>query len=194
MTQRTFERVIAIMRHNLQKLGIESTFRYVDASQYQKRVDNREFDMISIWWNQGLFYPGNEQYSFWHSSQADVAGSQNLAGVKNKAVDMLTEKILRAQTLAELQPTARALDRVLLQEHYVIPHWNLSAWRVLYWNQFGRPKITPAYNLGIDSWWAQTASDANSKESELGEPAMSPRSGARILSGDKSEPIKTEAK
>ena len=171
MTQRTFERVVAIMRNNLQKLGIASSFRYVDASQYQKRVDNRQFDIISIWWNQGLFYPGNEQYSFWHSSQADVAGSQNLAGVKNKAVDMLTEKILHAQTLDELRPTARALDRVLLNEHYVIPHWNLSAWRVLYWNQFGRPNITPAYNLGIDSWWSKGESRIQSPEfsKEMGE-------------------------
>ena len=166
MTQRTFERVVAIMRHNLKKLGIESTFRYVDASQYQKRVDDRKFEVISIWWNQGLFYPGKEQYLFWHSSQADVPGSQNLAGVKNKAIDMLTDKIIRAQNLAELTPAARALDRVLLQEHYVIPHWNLSAWRVLYWNQFGRPKITPAYNIGLDSWWALAAPDANEKGAE----------------------------
>ena len=48
----------------------------------------------------------------------------------------------------------RALDRVLMHEHYIVPHWNLSAWRIAYWNQFGRPKITPAYNIGYDSWWA----------------------------------------
>ncbi len=153
MTQRTFERVIGIMRHNLNKLGIASSFRYVDASQYQKRVDQRQFDIISIWWNQGTFYPGNEQVTYWHSSQADVTGSQNLAGVKNPAVDKLVEKIAGATTLNELRPAARALDRVLLNEHYVIPHWNLSAWRILYWNQFGRPDVTPAYNYAIDSWW-----------------------------------------
>jgi microcin C transport system substrate-binding protein len=165
MTQRTFERVVAIMQHNLARLGIDATFRYVDASQYQKRVDHRSFDIVSIWWNQGSFYPGAEQYTYWNSSQADIEGSQNLGGIKNKAVDMLTEKILRAQTLAELQPAGRALDRVLLQEHYVIPHWNINAWRVLYWNQFGRPKITPAYNLAIDSWW-RAAPGADIKKSE----------------------------
>ncbi len=153
MTQRTFERVVGIMRHNLKRLGIESSFRYVDASQYQKRVDHRQFDVISIWWNQGSFYPGAEQFTYWHSSQADVEGSQNLGGVKNKIVDALVEKIRSAQDLGELRPAARALDRVLLTEHYVIPHWNINAWRVLYWDQFGRPKVTPAYNLGIESWW-----------------------------------------
>ena len=153
MTQRTFERVIGIMRHNLDKLGIASSFRYVDASQYQKRVDHRQFDMVSIWWNQGLFYPGSEQYTYWHSSQADTEGSQNLSGIKNPAVDMLLTRLRNAKDLNELIPVGRALDRVLLQEHYVIPHWNLSAWRILYWNQFGRPKITPAYNVAVDSWW-----------------------------------------
>lgn len=157
MTQRTFERVIGIMRHNLKRLGIDSSFRYVDASQYQKRIDQRQFDVISIWWNQGTFYPGNEQFTYWHSSQADVEGSQNLGGIKNPAVDLLVEKIQTATTLEELTPAARALDRVLLHEHYVIPHWNLTAWRTLYWDNLARPEITPLYNIGWDSWWSKDA-------------------------------------
>lgn len=157
MTQRTFERVIAIMRQNLKKLGIASSFRYVDPSQYQKRLERKQFDMVSIWWNQGLFYPSTEQYLYWHSSQADIEGSQNLGGVKNPAVDRLVETIRSAQKLEQLRPAARALDRVLTHEYYVIPHWNINAWRVAYWNQFGRPAITPAYNLGIETWWAKEA-------------------------------------
>ena len=199
MTQRTFERVIGIMRHNLDKLGIASTFRYVDASQYQKRVDHRSFDIISIWWNQGLFYPGQEQYMFWHSSQADIEGIQNLGGVKNKAVDSLVERIQRAKDLAELKPAGQALDRVLLNEHYVIPHWNINAWRVLYWDQFGRPDITPAYNIGIDSWWAKNSSAANPSQNttpknvapapEKKAPAPEAAAPAPAASGATSEPI-----
>jgi microcin C transport system substrate-binding protein len=153
MRQRTFERVVGIMRKNLKRLGIESSFRYVDDSQYQMRVNNRDFDMVSIWWNQGLHFPGAEQFAFWHSSQADIRGSQNLAGVKNDAVDALVTRIAHTQRLGELTPAARALDRVLLHEHYVIPHWHLNAWRKIYWNKFGRPKRIPAYNMGLDSWW-----------------------------------------
>ncbi len=153
MTQRTFERVVGIMRTNLKKLGIDSTFRYVDASQYQRRVDKRSFDIVSIWWNQGLNFPGSEQYTFWHSSEADKEGSQNLGGVKNPIVDELVDRIKRAQTMEQLAPTAKALDRVLLWNQYVIPHWYMSAWRVVYWNKFGRPKITPEYNIGLDAWW-----------------------------------------
>lgn len=153
MTQRTFERVVGIMRVNLKKLGIDSSFRYVDASQYQRRVDKRNFDIVSIWWNQGLNFPGSEQYTFWHSSQADLEGSQNLGGVKNPVIDDLVMRIQRAQTMEQLAPAAKALDRVLLWNQYVIPHWYMSAWRVVYWNKFGRPKITPDYNIGLDAWW-----------------------------------------
>jgi microcin C transport system substrate-binding protein len=153
MTQRTFERVVGVMRRNLAKLGIKATFRYVDASQYQKRLDHRQFDIVSIWWNQGVFYPGSEQYMFWHSSQADIEGSQNVGGVKNAAVDRLVERIRSAQSLDQLRPAGRALDRVLLNEYYVIPHWNINAWRVAYWQGFARPKITGDYNLGLDTWW-----------------------------------------
>jgi len=163
MTQRTFERVIAIMRHNLDKLGIESRFRYVDASQYQKRLERKQFDIVSVWWNLGLFYPSTEQYLYWHSSQADIEGSQNISGAKNPAIDALVERIQNAPTLEALRPAGRALDRLLTHEHYIIPHWNLSAWRIAYWNQFGRPDITPAYNLGIDSWWQKAAPEAISK-------------------------------
>lgn len=153
MTQRTFERVVSIMRKNLRRLGIDSTFRYVDASQYQRRIDKRDFDMISIWWNLGLFYPSTEQYTYWHSSQADIEGSQNLGGIKNPVIDELVGKILRAQTLETLRPAARALDRVLLWNHYVIPHWHLSAWRLVHWNKFGKPNMQPRYNIAIDTWW-----------------------------------------
>lgn len=154
VSQRTFERVVSIMRHNLAKLGIASSFRYVDSSQYQKRVESHTFDIVSVWWNQGLFYPSTEQYLYWHSSQAAIEGGQNLGGIRNPAVDDLVMRIQNAQSLEQLRPAARALDRVLMHEHYIVPHWNLSAWRIAYWNQFGRPKITPAYNIGYDSWWA----------------------------------------
>ena len=157
MRQRTFEKVVSGMIRNLAKLGITATFRYVDDSQYQKRIDDRDFDIISIWWNRGIFFPGNEQIGFWHSSQADVAGSQNLSGLKSDAVDALLASVTQAQTLADLAPAARALDRTLLAHQLVIPHWHMAAWRVLYWDKFGRPDLAPSYGLGLETWWDKEA-------------------------------------
>lgn len=155
MHQRTFERVIGIMRQNLAKLGIDSEFRYVDASQYQKRLDKFNFDIVSIWINQGLFYPGSEQFLLWHSSQANVVGGQNLGGIQSPVVDDLVMRIQKAKNLDDLRSAARALDRVLEWEYYVIPHWTIHNWRVAYWDKFERPSITPAYNVAWDSWWAK---------------------------------------
>lgn len=159
--QRTFERVVASMIRNLKRLGIEATFRLVDDAQYQKRLEKKDFDLISVWWNQGVLYPGNEQMALWHSSQADVNGSQNLSGLKNPAVDMLIEKIIEARDLTTLQPAARALDRVLLSEQTIIPHWSITNFRVAYWDIFAMPSKRPDYALGFDTWWIKngTASE-----------------------------------
>ncbi|GBD42165.1 hypothetical protein HRbin39_01554 [bacterium HR39] len=47
----------------------------------------------------------------------------------------------------------RALDRVLLWGHYVIPHWYISYERVAYWNKFGRPEVLPKHGLDLFTWW-----------------------------------------
>lgn len=153
LRQPTMERVIAPMRKNLERLGISSSIRMVDDAQYQKRTDNSDFDMISIWINRGIFFPGNEQVSLWHSSQADIKGSNNLSGLKSKAVDSILDALTKAEDKDSLLAAGHAIDRVLLWEHVVIPNWHSSSFRVAYWDKFGIPKTTPKYNLGFQSWW-----------------------------------------
>ncbi len=153
LRQPTMERVIGPMRKHLERLGIASSIRMVDDSQYQKRVDESDFDMVSIWINRGVFFPGNEQPALWHSSQADVKGSNNLGGVKNPAVDAALAALLSATNEQELQTAAHALDRVLLWNYYVIPNWHSNSFRVAYWDKFGIPDVTPKYNIGFQTWW-----------------------------------------
>ncbi len=151
--QPTMERVVGPMRRNLERLGIESAIRRVDDAQYQKRVDSRDFDVISIWINRGVFYPGNEQAAMWQSDQADIKGSNNLSGAKNPAVDAALAQLAKARDLETLTAAGRALDRVLLWEHYVIPHWRSQGFRIAYWDKFGMPQVTPKYSLGFQTWW-----------------------------------------
>ncbi len=155
LRQPTMERVIAPMRKNMERLGITSSIRMVDDAQYQKRTDNYDFDMVSIWINRGIFFPGNEQVALWHSSQADVKGANNLAGLKNKAVDGILDALTKAQDKDSLVAAGRALDRVLLWENVVIPNWHSGFFRVAYWDKFGMPKTTPKYNLGFQTWWVK---------------------------------------
>ena len=49
--------------------------------------------------------------------------------------------------------TTRALDRVLLWGHYVIPHWHIRFERIAYWDKFGRTDVTPKYGTDLFAWW-----------------------------------------
>lgn len=155
LRQPTMERVIGPMRKNLERLGIKASIRMVDDSQYQKRLDDKDFDIVSVWVNRGVFFPGSEQMAIWHSSQADVKGANNLAGTKDPVIDALLEKLSQAKNKDALIAAGRALDRVLLWRHYVIPHWHSGSFRIAYWDRFGLPKMLPKYNLGLDTWWSK---------------------------------------
>ena len=52
----------------------------------------------------------------------------------------------------------KALDRVLLWNHYVVPQWNFGTLRTARWDRFGRPSRMPAYGLSAFPmlwWWDQ---------------------------------------
>ncbi len=153
-----FERVIAPFVKNLEKLGVEARIRLVDTAQYQNRTDAFDFDVIVSTVGQSLS-PGNEQRDFWSSAAADLPGSRNYAGIKDPVVDALVEKLIAAPDRRALIVAARALDRVLLWGHYVVPHWHIRSFRVAYWSKFARPPITPKYGLGFDTWWIDTAKE-----------------------------------
>jgi microcin C transport system substrate-binding protein len=149
----SFERIVAPYIRNLKKLGIEATIRTVDSSQYIKRREEFDFDVVVHWFLQGPS-PGNEQANYWSSTSADTKGSLNLIGIKEPAVDFLVNKITSATDKKSLIAATRALDRILLWNYYVIPQWHSRTHRVIYWNKFGHPEKTPPFSLGfIDTWW-----------------------------------------
>ncbi|MDP9128017.1 MAG: extracellular solute-binding protein [Pseudomonadota bacterium] len=152
-----FERWVDPFLRNLERLGIQATFRVVDASQFQNRLDDFNFDMTIGVFAQSLS-PGNEQFDYWSSAKADSKGSRNLIGVKNPAVDSLLEKLVHARSREDLVTVCGALDRVLVWQYYVIPHWYLGSTRVAYWDMFGQPPVSPKYGVNIvDGWWFDAA-------------------------------------
>jgi len=160
LVQSQFERIVLPFAQNLKKLGIEANVRTVDTAQYQNRVDEYDFDMITASLGQSLS-PGNEQRDFWSSEAADIPGSRNVIGVRDPVVDELIELIISAPTRESLIARTRALDRVLLWGYYVVPNWHIQAYRVVYWNKFGRPETPPKYALAMQStWWIDPAKAA----------------------------------
>lgn len=159
----SFERVVLPYAKSLSRLGIESSVRTVDTSQYQNRLDNFDFDIVVGGWSQSLS-PGNEQRNYWGSEAARRHGSRNLAGIENPAVDKLIDRIIFARDREELVAATRALDRVLLWNHYVVPQWYFDGTRVARWNRFGIPETRPDYGIGFpDIWWYDAAKAATVK-------------------------------
>jgi ABC-type oligopeptide transport system substrate-binding subunit len=53
---------------------------------------------------------------------------------------------------------ARALDRVVMWNHWQVPELYFAAEPASYWDKFGRPETKPKYDRGIvDTWWYDEA-------------------------------------
>jgi microcin C transport system substrate-binding protein len=153
--QPEFERWVLPFIRNLKRIGVEAKFRVVDTPQFIDRMNNFDFDMTVGGAGQSLS-PGNEQIEYWHSSRADVKGSNNHMGIQNPVVDELIAMVINAPNREELVARVHALDRVLLWGYYSIPQWHINTWRVAHWDKFGKPETQAPYALGaMDTWWVK---------------------------------------
>ena len=151
-----FERLVQPYIAALGKLGIKASIRIVDSAQYRRRLNTFDFDIVVASFRQSLS-PGNEQREFWGSAAADSEGSRNLIGIKNPAVDQIVEKLILAKDRAELVAASRALDRVLLWNHYLVPQWYVPHERVAMWDMFRGPTRMPTHvratSRFLQVWW-----------------------------------------
>jgi microcin C transport system substrate-binding protein len=150
----TFERVFLFYKPSLDRLGVTVNVRTVDDAQYQNRLRNWDFDIITNSWGESLS-PGNEQRGFWGSQAADQPGSYNLIGIKNPAVDTMIDQVIFAKSRDDLVAATHALDRVLLWNHYVVPQWTYGKERTARWDRFGHPETMPKYGTSDfpTIWW-----------------------------------------
>jgi microcin C transport system substrate-binding protein len=148
-----FERIALPYAKNLELLGITSTIRTIDPAQVEKRTQDFDFDITNSIWGQSLS-PGNEQRDFWGSEAADRKGSSNYAGIKNKAIDTLIEKLIFVNSRAELVTACRALDRAVMANNYFVPMWYGAYDRIARWDRFSHPESMPKYATGFPTiWW-----------------------------------------
>ena len=149
-----FERIIAPIIKNLERLGIDAKMRTVDAAQYAKRTrEDRDFDItVTAFFVSAT--PGLGEKNFWGSEAADLQGANNFSGIKDPVVDALLVRLAEAGDRDTLTLAARALDRVILWNQYIILQWFRPNYGIAYWDIFGRPETRPIYSLGfIDTWW-----------------------------------------
>ncbi|WP_082434494.1 extracellular solute-binding protein [Devosia sp. A16] len=156
----TIEPIATAFQTNLKRLGINATIRSVDSPQYIERVRKRDYDMIYTGWPQSLS-PGNEQRDFWGSAAAAQDDSRNYAGIADKGIDALIDKIVFASNRNTLIAATRALDRVLLAHHYAVPTYTLRKARIARWDRFSHPDTLPEFSIGFPTvWWYDEAKAA----------------------------------
>jgi len=150
----TLARFVLFYKPSLERVGMTVNVRIVDNAQYENRLRQWDFDIVTGTWGESLS-PGNEQRGYWGSAAADQPGSRNLIGIKNPAVDKLIDRIVYAKDRDELVAATHALDRVLLWNFYVVPQWTYGKQRTARWDRFGRPQNMPKYGAAAfpDIWW-----------------------------------------
>jgi len=147
------ERMALFYKPSLERIGVTTSIRVVDAAQYEQRTRSFDFDMITEVWGESLS-PGNEQREFWGSQSADAPGSRNSIGIKNPAIDALIEKVIFATDRPSLEAATRALDRVLLWNHYVVPQFTYPFARYARWDRFSHAELPKYARSGLPSlWW-----------------------------------------
>ena len=138
-------------KKNLEKIGIELIITMVDSTQYQKRKQNFDFDIIEHFWYASLS-PGNEQYFYWGSKSADNIGSRNYAGIKDQNIDKMIDNLIASKKKEDFIAAAKSLDRLLISGHYIIPlfHWP-HQW-VATSNRVKQPATLSLDGYKINSW------------------------------------------
>lgn len=138
-------------QHNLKRLGIDMQIREIDATQYTRRMRERDFDMMATVY-MAMPFPSADLKILWDSEY--INSSYNRPGVSDPAVDSLVRQIAAHQGDEKaLLPLGRALDRVLTWNMYMLPMWYSNHDRYAYWDKFSTPPIRPAYVIGFDNWW-----------------------------------------
>lgn len=147
----TTERYALPFKRNLERIGIDMSIRLVDSTQYLNRLHNKDFDMVSLYF-QEMLYPSSSMSILWHSDHVDA--SWNLASVQDPIIDALVEGIAASQEDdVMLKAYGQAFDRVALWNFYMIPLWYYDYYRVAHWNSFSHPEVMPKLDLGLDTWW-----------------------------------------
>jgi microcin C transport system substrate-binding protein len=142
--------------HNLDKLGITLNVRNVDFALYSRRLEEYDFDVITIAGTSfGLPSPA-DYVSIYGSKSADEKGNNNFRGVKSAAVDRLIQAMDQAKTMEELRDATRALDRVIMWSYWQIPELYADIEPMSYWDKFGMPARRPLFftaDLPPDDDW-----------------------------------------
>ncbi len=154
----SFTRVMLPFLANLRKIGIDATFRNLEVNVFKNRMDNFDYDMAIMSYRMGAM-PGTELREMFGSNAAENKGSYNIIGIQNQVVDELIDKLVKTHDKDDYEAYVKALDRVLLSEHYLSFQWYSRYNRVGYRNKFGIPDTKVKTGYLPFTWWIKRAEE-----------------------------------
>ncbi len=137
----------------LNKVGIETTVRVPEVSNWVHRIRQRQFDATHR--NLGTFRViGQLLRNRYHSMSADTHSSANHGGIKNPAIDFLSDLLMTVNDPGLYEAAVKSVDRVIMWNFYFVPISVLPGVPIVYWDKFGRLDTGPLERVPwADTWW-----------------------------------------
>lgn len=148
------ERTMLLVKTMWARLGVRLTIRQMDPAQFWERLKSHDYDMVQWTWQPSVS-PGNEQLGRWSTASTESNAVLNLTGIRNPAADHVLGQLVAARTADELVTAARALDRVILSGHYVIPLFYAERVWLAHWRHLRYPEARSYAPTETDTWWME---------------------------------------
>ncbi len=131
-----------------------STVRTVDEAQYENRLRNWDFDIMTSA-GPNRCRPATSSAAIGARRRPISRARDNIVGIKNPAVDAMIDQVIFAKNRPDLEAATNALDRILLWNFYVVPQWTYGKVRTARWDRFGHPDPMPKYGRAAfpTVWW-----------------------------------------
>jgi len=146
------ERIALHFQRSLRQIGIDMTVRTVDSAQFQRMQQTYDYDMVPATWYNSLS-PGNEQTFYYGSAGRSTEGTRNYPGIADPHVDRMIDQLLKAKSRVDFAAAVRALDRLLVNGHYIVPLYDAGGQWVARWKHIGRPDRQPLHGFELRTAW-----------------------------------------
>ena len=141
------------LRENLDRVGIVSTSRHPEVSNWLFRSRQGKFDGNSVRLVPSVS-PGLQLRNWLGSAAAGKDYGQNWMRLRSPVVDALIETVITATTAEDMYAATRALDRVIMWNFYFIPLGTTPGFRLVYWDRFGEVRRDDLNRVPyVDAWW-----------------------------------------
>ncbi len=132
-----FEKHLTSYVETCKKSGVKINLEILSWATLLKRLENYDFDAITIGWSASLF---DDPEQLWHSRHADEVGGNNLPAYKNPEVDRLIELLPPIFDTQKRNEIIKKIDRILYKDVPYILFWQADYHRIFYKPVFGMPK------------------------------------------------------